>query len=158
MPISTSRARDPYLREIFPPIFQRSQRDKLHAWTRPILLRRWDPKVPQPLAARPSFEQRANRHRTKYRSIGAGPEMDLVRVRRSQYLLRGIRDSLNSPTLQSTRVFKYRAVHFAIEFLRVEHVLGSPRNSAGPGALRFTALCFITLAFRSLRVELHTGI
>lgn len=47
-------------------------------------------------------------------------EMDSVRVR-SQYLLR-IRDLLNSRTLQSTRVFKYRAVHFAIEFLRVEHV------------------------------------
>lgn len=30
--------------------------------------------------------------------------------------------SLNSPALQFTEVFKYRAVHFAIEFPRVEHV------------------------------------
>lgn len=60
--------------------------------------------------------------------------MDSVRARRSQYLLREIQNSpLNSPTLQSTRVFKYRAVHFAIEFLRLEYV--EQRLGSLPGIL-----------------------
>jgi len=63
-----------------------------------------------------------------------------------------IQDSLSSSTLRSTQVFKYRAIHFAIEFLRVEHVGQSLRNFARLGVLQFTALRFITFAMRSLQV------
>lgn len=48
------------------------------------------------------------------------PEMDSVPITIFTSGLVGV--SLNSPALQFTEVFKYRAVHFAIEFPRFEHV------------------------------------
>lgn len=70
-------------------------RDKLHVWTRPILLRRRDPKALQLLAVCPSFEQCTNWHRSNRVSMMFGNGL-CPGATTTQYLLGEIRDPLNA--------------------------------------------------------------